>query len=187
MGQFLAQSARDGKPLWRTFWVGDTTEGGAADQRTPRYGTPAAGMVAPAVWGVTAPWTLVLSAGLGIWLMFAPAALGSEPPSAHSDRLVGALVVTVAVTVTAEVVRVGRFVNVLFGAWIVVAPWLLSGASSTARWNAAIVGVALIALSIPRGRIAERYGSWDRYVVWPHAAPAAVAPVRSTRVSGKPR
>jgi hypothetical protein len=28
MGQFLVQSASEGKPLWRTFWVGDTDAGG---------------------------------------------------------------------------------------------------------------------------------------------------------------
>jgi hypothetical protein len=187
MGQFLGQSVRDGKPLWRTFWVGDTIDGGAADLRTPRYGAPAGRMIAPTVWGVTAPWTLMVSAMLGVWLMFAPAALGSAATSAHSDRLVGALVVTVAVTVMAEVIRAGRFLNVLFGAWIVVAPWLLSGASPAARWNAAIVGVALIVLSIPRGRVIERYGSWDRYVVWPHTAPAAVAAVRPARTVGRPK
>lgn len=165
MGQFLAQSVREGKPLWRTFWVGDTMEGGAADDRTPRYGAPAAQMISPMVWGVTAPWTLVLSAGAGLWLMFAPALFGSQASAADSDHLVGALVVTVAVMVMAEVIRAGRFINVLFGAWIAVAPWVLTGATSTSRWNGVIVGAVLILLSIPPGRVRERYGSWDRYVV----------------------
>jgi hypothetical protein len=189
MGQFLAQSVRDGKPLWRTFWVGDTIEGGAADQRTPRYGAPAGRMISPTAWGVTAPWTLVLSAILGVWLMFVPAVLGSEALSAHSDHLAGALVVTVAVTVMAEVIRTGRFVNVLFGAWIVVAPWILSGASSPARWNAAVVGTALVILSLPRGRISERYGSWDRYVVWPQRPRGAMNAMRrvAARTAGRPK
>jgi hypothetical protein len=165
MGQFLAQSVREGKPLWRTFWVGDTMEGGAADHRTPRYGAPAAQMISPMVWGVTAPWTLVLSAGAGLWLMFAPALFGSQATAADSDHLVGALVVTVAVIVMAEVIRAGRFINVLFGAWIAVAPWVLTGATAASRWNGVIVGAVLILLSIPRGRVRERYGSWDRYVV----------------------
>lgn len=187
MGQFLAQSKRAGKPLWRTFWVGDTTEGGAADLRTPRYGAPASRMITPMAWGVTAPWTLVVSAILGVWLMFTPAVLGSQARLADSDHLVGALVVTVAVTVMAEVIRTGRFVNVLFGAWIVVAPWFLSGASTAARWNGAVVGAALIVLSLPRGRVNERYGAWDRFVVWPHRAPAAVTPVRrvTARTAGR--
>src|SRR5438045_8840635 len=38
MGQFMAGRVRAGKPFWRTFVVGATTEGGAPDARTPRYG-----------------------------------------------------------------------------------------------------------------------------------------------------
>jgi hypothetical protein len=33
MSQFMAQAVREGKPFWRTFWVGDTIEGGAKDVR----------------------------------------------------------------------------------------------------------------------------------------------------------
>lgn len=53
-GQFLKKSVRDGKPFWRTFWVGDTIEGGEKDNRTPPYGSPTRQMAAPMVWGVTA-------------------------------------------------------------------------------------------------------------------------------------
>ena len=41
----------------------------------------------------------------------------------------------------------------------------LSGASSGARWNNVIVGIALILLSVPRGRVHEQYGAWNKYVV----------------------
>ena len=115
-GQFLAASVRAGKPFWRTFQVGDTMEGGGEDDRTPRYGAPAARMLRPMFWGVTAPWNLLLSATLGVWLMFSPAVFGTQGSAANSDHLAGALVVTVAVIATAEVARAGRFINALFGA-----------------------------------------------------------------------
>ena len=38
-------------------------------------------------------------------------------------------------TATAEAPREGRFINVLFGARLVVAPWLLGGAFAVAKWN----------------------------------------------------
>lgn len=44
----------------------------------------------------------------------------------------GALIVTAAVMTMTEVGRALRFVNVLFGAWLIVAPWVLEGASMTA-------------------------------------------------------
>jgi len=65
----------------------------------------------------------------------------------------------------AEVGRAIRFINILFGVWIVVAPWLLTGAATGARWNDVIVGLALILLSLPRGRVRERYGNWQPYVI----------------------
>jgi len=165
MGQFLKTSVRNGKPLWRTFWVGDTIEGGGEDTRTPRYGFPAGKMMMPMVWGVTVPWNLAVSAIIGLWLMFAPSLFGSENKAADSDHLVGALIVTVAVIVMAEVIRAGRYVNILLGIWIMISPWLLLGTTPGARWNDAITGVAVILLSFPRGPIRERYAGWDRYIV----------------------
>ncbi|MGH7450355.1 MAG: SPW repeat domain-containing protein, partial [bacterium] len=164
MGQFLAKSVREGKSFWRTFWVGGTMEGGEKDSRTPSYGSPVRKMAPAMIWGVTAPWPLIISAVLGIWLIFAPAIFGTEGNAANSDRLVGALIVTVAVIAMAEVVRAGRFLNVLFGAWIIVAPWLLNGAATSAKWNGVITGAVLILLSLRRGQIREPYGSWGRYI-----------------------
>ena len=109
MGQFLRASKRKGKSLWRTFWVGGTLDEVNEDKRTPKYGAPASRMIGPMLWGVTAPWNLVLSAALGIWLMFAPAFLGTQGGAADSDHLVGALITTVAVIAMAEVIRAGTF------------------------------------------------------------------------------
>ena len=164
-GQFLVAARRDGKSLWRTFWVGGTLDGGSDDKRTPRYGARVRQMWPPVTWGVTLPWTLVVSALVGLWVMFAPALFGSEVPAAHSDQVTGALVVTVAVISTAEVVRAFRFMNVLFGAWIVVSAWMLSGASAAAQWNGLVAGLLILALSLPRGHIREQYGSWQSWIV----------------------
>jgi hypothetical protein len=50
----------------------------------------------------------------------------------------------------------------------IAAPWLLKGnASPLADWSVVAAGVVLIALSIPRGRIANSYAGWDRVVNWP--------------------
>ena len=165
MIQFLVRSHREGKSLWRTFWVGGTLEEEAnEDTRTPPYGAPVSELAPAAVWGVTVPWTLLLSAVLGIWLMASPAVFGSEGAAANSNYLVGALITTFAVIAMAEVTRQARFVNVLAGAWIIAAPWLLAGATAGAVWNSAIVGVIVILLSFPRGVIRERYDGWNRYI-----------------------
>jgi nucleoside-diphosphate-sugar epimerase/uncharacterized membrane protein len=165
MGQFLVQGHREGKPFWRTFWLGGNAPDAADDTRAKDFGSPARDMFPAMAWGVSLPKTLQLSAAVGAWLMFAPAVLGSAGEAADSDHLVGALATTFAIIAMGEVVRALRFVNVLFGAWIIAAPWVLSGATSVGRWNDVVVGVLLILLALPRGPIRERYGDWDRYVL----------------------
>jgi hypothetical protein len=162
MLQFLVQARREGQPLWQIFWQGGTLrkvpEAAAVSVRPD--------MVSPAamVWGVSLPWNLLVSAALGLWLMFAPFALGSTGTAAHSDHLVGALIVTVAIIAFAEVGRATRFVNVLFGAWLIVAPWLLDGTTKSATWNDLIAGALVILLSFPRGPVGERYGDFEKYI-----------------------
>lgn len=164
MGQFMAERVRAGKPFWWTFFVGDTTEGGKPDQRTPMYGADLVQQVPASAWGVTLPITLTLSIAVGVWLIFAPAILGAEGAAADSDRLVGALIVTVAAISTAEVVRAFRFLNALLAVWLTIAPWALAGAAGVTRWNDVVAGVVLLALTVPRGSVREQYARWDRFV-----------------------
>lgn len=161
MGQFLAQSRRGGKSLWRTFWVGGTI---AEGQEATRARDVATGRAGAMFWGLTVPWSLLASVALGGWLMAAPDVVGATGPLADSDRLVGALVATIAMIALAEVARVSRLLNVGCGLWLLAAPWLLGPASLTGTRNDLLVGGAVILLSLPRGPVRERYGSWDRFV-----------------------
>ncbi len=165
MGQFLVQSHRRGEPFWRTFFKGGAQPAEQQDHHAG-FDAPLPAAIASAVRGVNLPWTLVASAVLGVFLMFTRVFFDTVPPMANSDHLVGALIVTFAVMAMAEVGRVLRFVNVAFGAWLVLAPWVLAGASTFASWIGVLIGLAVIALSLPRGkRSSEHYGDWDRYVV----------------------
>jgi hypothetical protein len=118
-----------------------------------------------AVWGVSASWPLVLSTLLGLWLLFAPTVLGSMDAAADNDQLVGALIITVAVIALAEVARAGRFLNVVLALWLVLAPWVLSGGQGGATVNTVLVGGSVLVLSLPRGKVLERYGTWDHAIV----------------------
>lgn len=99
--------------------------------------------------------------------MFSRLVLGTEPPLADSDHVVGALVITVAVIAMAEVARPLRFLNIAFGLGLISAPWLMDGSTSImSDIIGAVLGALLIGLSLPRGRRSdEHYGSWDRFVV----------------------
>jgi uncharacterized membrane protein len=171
MGQFLAGARREGKPFWHMFWVGGTLD----QYRTVETAGPAAAAARPhashAQRIVSAldlkhvPWTLSVSAAVGGWLMAAPAVLGVTGAAADSGHLAGALVVTWTVIAFGQVARPARLLNVPTGIWIALAPWLLTGATDASRWADLVLGLLLIALSIPRGRIDERFGSWNRYLV----------------------
>jgi len=165
MGQFLVQSHGRGEPFWRTFFQGGTSPGSGQD-RHPGFDALLRQAFASALRGVTLPWTLLASAVVGATLMFTRLLFGTEPPLAHSDHLVGALIVTVAVMALAEVGRPLRFINVAFGLWLVSAPWVLDGGSVAGAVAGVAAGIAVILLSLPRGaRSREHYGSWDRLVV----------------------
>lgn len=115
--------------------------------------------------GLTFPWTLLSSAIIGLFFLFTRLFLGTTGVIANSDHLVGSLIITVAIIATAEVARPLRFINVLFGLWLMLAPWIISGGSHLAAGVGVLLGIALIMLSLPRGnRGQEHYGSWDNYV-----------------------
>jgi len=165
MGQFLAQIRREGKPLWTTFWRGGTLEGNEGDLRTPDFHAPLGQTVPATAWGVTAPWTLLVSAALGIWMLVAPAVLQIQGAAANSSYIAGALITTFAVLAMAEVTRAARFLNLLVALWVLASPWILAGATAEGRWNGVAVGILLVIASLPRGKVKERYGHWDAWVV----------------------
>jgi hypothetical protein len=165
MGQFLARIRREGKPFWKTFWTGGTLDDPGEDRRTPSF--PAAvGEAVPAMaWGVSLPWSLVVSALAGVWLMAAPAVLDTRGPTAVNQELTGAIITTIAVLAMAEVTRSARLLNLLPGLWVAIAPWALAGATAATKWNAIAVGAVVLAGSLRRGPVKEQYGTWDRLVL----------------------
>ncbi|MEO6325505.1 MAG: vitamin K epoxide reductase family protein [Thermoanaerobaculia bacterium] len=162
MIQFLVQSKREGHSVWRTFWVGGNAPVRLKDDIL--LARPEGGGWRQMVWGTNVPWNLLCVSLAGIWLMMAPAAFLSASPAAHADHLLGALVVVVAAIAMAEVGRAARFLNIILALGIIAAPWVLTGASTLARWNDLVAGLIVIGLSLRRGPIRERYGSWNRYI-----------------------
>jgi vitamin K epoxide reductase family protein/SPW repeat-containing protein len=168
MGQFLLGARREGQPLWRTFWVGGTLE----QYRNAAVSAPAATMhtrsIAERIIAAMdlnhVPWNLLVSAALGVWLMGAPAVLGSTNGAADNDHLIGALIVTWAVIAFGEVARPARLLNIPLGLWLILAPWIMLGDTEPSRWSDVIAGAAIVALSLRRGAINERFAGWNRYL-----------------------
>ncbi len=164
-GQFLAERRRKGKSVILAFLRGDTIEGGSKMEDEDFEGSPWAIFKDMLGGGVNLPWSLVVSAAIGVWLMCTRLVFATQGAQANSDHLIGALVITVSITALAESARPARFVNMLLAIPLMAAPWMLEGGSLGADWAGVLAGFLLILSSIPRGKIENHYGNWSRYLV----------------------
>jgi uncharacterized membrane protein len=160
MLQFLVQTRRAGKSVWRAFWLGGDALG---DNLTPQR--PQTDHQSQMFWGVTVPWNLLVTAALGVWLMIAPDVFKTQGLAADSDHILGALVVTVAIVAFAEVTRAARFINIALALAIIVLPWVFGGATPASGINNLIIGLLIIALSISPGKIKNTYDDWNALIV----------------------
>ena len=164
--QYLRRAKQAGEPFWRTFWLGGPSL--TEDQ------TPAKDLDRPfgvvlkdfLVGGMSYPWTLVATVLLGMVLMTTPFLVSVGEPLYFSNHIAGCLAIMIAVTAMAEVVRPVRWLNAIVGGWVAASPFVMEGGSSAAMALDLAVGLALVALSLPRGRRSgEHYGGWDRAII----------------------
>ena len=156
--QFLLQMRKEGKPFWKTVWHGGIV---GEEEKGKRKRVVHAKRMA---LGITIPWNLVLTALAGVWLMLDPYFLGTLYPVADFAYIIGPLVIVFSVVSFAEAARAARFLNMFLGLILLIGPWVLSGASALSTTIYMIVGVAVILLSFPKGKVSEHYGTWDKHI-----------------------
>jgi hypothetical protein len=159
--QFLKARREQGRPLWYLLLHGDTIAGGSADDSDNFEAPPRAILREMFITGISVSWPLLASTVIGVLLMFTRLLFDTTGSAANSDHIIGSLVVTFSIMAWGEVARPLRFVNIGLGAWLVVAPWLISGYSAIAAAASILFGIALIMLAVPLGRIASHFGAWD--------------------------
>ncbi|WP_235934852.1 vitamin K epoxide reductase family protein [Candidatus Laterigemmans baculatus] len=172
MFQHVKQAHRRGDrggSWWKLFWKGGTAEGCEEDQRSPElveFAEQPGNVVKASLWGMSFPWTLSGATLAGVALMLTPTffGIGIQSLAADIGHLGGALIVTVAVIAMGEVVRIGRYLNVLIGLIVAGGVWFTDEASTGYAATATGLAIAAILLSLPRGQVRERYGAWDAYV-----------------------
>lgn len=162
--QFVRRRVKAGRNWLRVFFVGDTEEGDAPRAADQFDRSPMAVVKEMVAGGVSLPWNLALSAAIGLWLLFTRLTLGAAGSMANIDHVIGSLVLTVVSLSAAEVARPLRYLNVSLGVALLAAPFL-SEAGTASTVNSLVCGAALVALSLRRGPIRERYGTWDRVIV----------------------
>ena len=162
--QFVIRRAKAGRSWLRVFLFGDTDEG-PRDPRKDEFDR-GPGEVLKEIWlgGVWLPWNLILAGLVGLSLLFTRLTFDADGAMADADHVIGFLALTVVSLAAAEAARTLRYLLVPLGLALLGTPFLFE--ASTAHTIGSIVaGVALIALSLRRGPISERYGNWNRYIV----------------------
>lgn len=157
--QFLNEARKKGESVWKVFWKGGKVERSffqAKPRSRPKDSLP---------WGVTLPWNLLVSIAIGIWLMASPSALGMQNDLATVNYIEGPMIAAFSVIALAEAFRGVRYVNILFGIGLVLAPWFVSEANLLFIGNDVLAGLIIIALAFRKGKISERYGAWEKMIV----------------------
>ncbi|PMR75192.1 vitamin K epoxide reductase family protein [Billgrantia endophytica] len=160
-GEFLKRRHRAGAPVLKIFFTGDTDEGESEPVDENFQRSPMAILGDALRTGVNLPWNLALCLLIGAWLMLTRVTLGAEGAMANWDHVIGALIITVAVIALAESARPIRWLLIPLAAVLLFTPFL-HGVGIVATISSLLCGAAVMALSLRRGPIQGRYGSWSK-------------------------
>lgn len=169
MGQHMKKAVKRGDNFWEVFWKGGKPFEMNKDERSPEImelPSNFKGVFNASVWGMSVPWTLLLSAMAGVLLMAAPGIFDVPVKSSVADvtHLCGAIIVVFSVISMGEVVRSLRFLSVLAGLAVAVIPWFTDNPNTGLNILSTVTGIVVVALSIPKGKITEKYGTWDNWI-----------------------
>lgn len=94
------------------------------------------------------------NAVLGLWLIVCSWIVGYSLTGMLWDNIiVGAVVLILAVTRLSARTRAGvpSWLNALLGAWLIIAPFVISTYDAGERWNSIIVGILVVVFSLASG------------------------------------
>ncbi len=166
--QFMRRRVQAGRNGFAVFFRGDTDTLPAGSDGTSRgldefNQPPGAVLRNMMAGGVNLPWNRGLAALIGLALLFTRLWPSVEGNLAHAHHVIGSLVLTVVSIAAAEVARPARWLNLPLGAGLMASPFVFAG-EAAALLVSVVAGATLMALSIRRGPIHERYGAWDRVI-----------------------
>lgn len=144
----LLKEAKHAARFWQVFWCGIDEEKVKSTKQA---------------FGITFPWNLLLLVILGVWLIIS-ASYVSNNSLANVHYVLGPLIAFISLIACAEVFRSLRFLNLLFGAILLIAPWVYHERSLLAIFHNLVLGILVLFLTFPKGKIVERYGAWQRLI-----------------------
>lgn len=103
-------------------------------------------------------WAQFINVLIGLWLMVAAEVLQLSNKAAINAYVIGPIIISMAVIALWESMRSVRYLNILCGAWLLIAPWLLSYNLTRDYVNDIVAGSAIIMLSLVKGNITHKFG-----------------------------
>lgn len=146
----LLKEAKHEHCFWQVFWYGIHIEEKESKLLKQSF-------------GITLPWNLLVLIVLGIWLIISSYYINSGF-LINIHYILGPLVTFISLISCAEVFRSLRFLNLLFGGILLVTVWFHREISSLLIFHNLLLGILICLLSFPRGKILEKYGSWQRLI-----------------------
>lgn len=160
---FVRRRVKAGANIVRVLLRGDADEG-EAPPPTSEFEQGARPFLRDMLsGGVSLPWNYAAAALIGLSLLFTRPLLAATGALANADHVIGSLTLTVISLAAAEVARPVRYLNIVLGAALILAPFI-TGASADDIIVRGLLGAALIALSLRRGPVRSRYGAWSKLV-----------------------
>lgn len=158
--QHLRRSVKNGARFWPLFWKGGGDPPGKKDDRSPFISPSFWEMVKVMKWGINFPANLNGMVLVGAWLMAAPKLIGISGAGATNLYILGPYVIAVATVAFAEVARAVRFFAIPLGVWVLLSSLFLGGYTRLGVVHNVVASIALVTLSIPKGKIEEKYGDY---------------------------
>jgi nucleoside-diphosphate-sugar epimerase/uncharacterized membrane protein len=149
--QLLRRKYKEGFPFWRTFWLGSHEE----LEEEPPHIRPQGTLAHIAICSL-----------LGIWLMFTPALFEFKGLAANNIYIIASLITTFSIIAFSEIARIVRLINVPLGLWLAASPWFMGEVPEGAQWHSLVVGLILMILSLPRGKVAQSFGPANHFAHW---------------------
>lgn len=166
--QYLIRTKKEGKPFWKTFFMGSEYENDeVGDKRTPTFNDSPQKNIKAMFWGMTMPMplNLIISALLGCWLLLLNRFFTLPDLMQKSLDVLGALIVVFSIISWAEVIRSLRYANIVLALIMAIMPFVMpESATLLIAGPTLLIAAAVMICSIPRGKIKEKYGNWDKRI-----------------------
>ncbi len=162
--EFLYRRKKQGRPLLRIFFLGDTDQGKSCEQAT-EFDRPVWMIVKDTLGGgINLSWNLAVCILIGIFLMTTRLSIGNEGTLANIDHVVGALAITLAITAMAETGRICRFLIIPLGLTLLVTPFIYD-ANTIGLISSLLSGLGLVICSFRKGDVVNKYGKSQKLIL----------------------